>query len=195
MRQTVQPVPKGKEFFKHKKNYKGIPHKQSDSAFSAFDKFFNEQKFDIVIELGSGAGGFSLYLAEKFGKKFYTFDMINKLDKYSDVKNRLLKLGAHFYFENVFKSNTLNSIFNMDGRVLLLCDNGDKLEELITFSPKLKSGDVIMAHDYFPTAEDYYNQTIWKTCALTDGDENDDTLDPYYKDDFVKAFWMCRIKK
>lgn len=195
MLQTIQPIPKDKKFFKHKKKYKGVPHKQADNVFEIFDKFFAEQYFDLVIELGSGAGGFSLYLAEKHGSRFYTFDLINKLDKYSDVSMRLNKLGAHYYFENIFKSKRLLKLFNTSKRILLLCDNGDKLKELNTFSPKLKANDVIMVHDYFPTPEDYYVQNIWKTCAFTDSDEDDNTLEEYYKEHFIPAYWMCRIKK
>jgi len=195
MIQTVQPIPKGKEFFKHKKNYKGAPHKQSDTVFEVFDAFFVEQLFDTIIELGSGAGGFSLYLAEKFGAKFHTFDIINKMDRYSDVRKRIESFESHVYFEDIFRSSNLKKLFAANKRILLLCDNGDKLRELQAFAPLLKNNDVIMVHDYFPTALDYENQNIWRCCAFTDADENYPDLYPYYKNELAKAFWMCRIKK
>lgn len=195
MLQTVQPIPKGKKFFRHKKKYKGVPHKQADNVFEIFDRFFEQQTFDVIIELGSGTGGFSLYLAEKLGKKFHTFDLVNKMDIYSDVKTRIKKLGSSIYFEDVFKSSTLKTLLNSKERILLLCDNGDKLKELTVFASYLKKNDVIMSHDYFPTVVDYENQNTWKCCAITDKDENDSTLETYCQDDFNSCFWMCRKKQ
>jgi hypothetical protein len=61
---------------------------------------------------------------EGLGGKSFTFDIFNNKEKISNVmvKNK---------------------------RVLLLCDNGNKIKEFNYFSNFLKPNDYIMSHDYF----------------------------------------------
>lgn len=189
------PVPKGKKFRKHKKSYKGIPMKQSDNAPEVFKKFFSEQKFDRVIELGTGVGGFTLFLAEQYGDKVHTFDITNKLDLYSKIKITLKKMGVSINVQNIFETDDVKNLIEKPGRVLVLCDNGNKVEELHRFAGYLKSNDVIMVHDYFPNENKYHKQNIWKCCAFIDSYVHDDTIYPYYAKEFEEVFWMCRIKE
>lgn len=44
--------------------------------------------------------------------------------------------------------NLIESRIKLPGTSLVLCDGGNKVQEFLTFSPFLKPGDVIAAHDF-----------------------------------------------
>lgn len=184
-----------KKFTEHSKNYKGFPMKQADNAVDVFTEFFKIEKFDRVIELGTGSGGFTLFLGEHYGKKLYTFDIRDKLIKVEGIKKQLKKLGVSINVVNIFETNDVKKLIIKKGRVLLLCDNGHKPREVELFSPILKSGDVIMVHDYFRTIRAYHEQNDWRCCAFIDKYIKDPRLLPFHQDLLEKAYWMCRIKK
>ena len=50
---------------KDKEKYKGRFTKQVKGVIDVFDSFFEIEKFDNIVEIGSGNGVFSTYLAGK----------------------------------------------------------------------------------------------------------------------------------
>ena len=178
---------------KHKKNYKGVKMQQADGAIDAFKNFFDEQKFDSIIELGTMYGPLALFFGEYTDSKVFTFDRKNWMT--DDIKQKLRNLNVSIYVQNVFKSDTVKELIIDGGRVLLLCDNGDKIKEVEMYRPYLKPNDVIMAHDYFPNTSKYHSQQTWKSCEIMDKHIDDGTLDPYYAEEFEKVFWSVRIKR
>jgi len=186
-------VPKGKEFHKHKKKYKGVFMNQSDNVTEVFKSFFLKEKFDRIIDIGTSRGGFTLFLAEQEVCTVYTFDIEDSVE--ATIKQRLKDLSVRIFIQNIFETNDVIDTINMAGRSLILCDNGDKFKELKMCSKHMSINDVIMVHDYLKDVETYHNQNIWKTCAFMDEYVKDDTLISFYQDEFAKAFWMCRIKQ
>lgn len=188
-------VPK-KKFYKHRKNYKGYAMKQADAAVEVFQIFFSEQKFDCIIEIGTGMGGFTLFLGEIHGNKLHTFDIVDKLDRKAakDIKKRLFDLGVNIHIEDVFKTPTLKGLIDKYERVLILSDNGDKVREYRELSKLIKINDVLMIHDYFRNEKEYYSQSVWKCCAFMDKYATNKNLKPYYADIFKKVFWFCAVK-
>lgn len=173
----------------------GIKTQQTPGTFEVFDKFFDDQFFDIIIELGTYNGGLSLYLANKLGNKLHSFDIKNFLSK--DTYDRLVGFGVNMYFQDIFNTDVVEKLIKMEGRVLLLCDNGYKVEEVKKFTPLLKPDDVIMAHDYFETEDAFYNNTKWKACEIVERHIDRSLLDKYhpYFGVFEEVFWVCNRRK
>lgn len=176
--------------------YKGYSMAQRVGVIDIFNKLFEKEKFDIVIEIGTGIGmnGFAYYLCEKFQKKFYTFEIGRIKD--AELKMMMESTGAHVIRENIFKTNTIKKLIEQDKRVLLLCDGGDKPKEVKQFGQLLKTGDVVMAHDYFKTRQDQ-NDDIWWTCETVARDMDLRFLreDKEYTKMFTPYVWGIRIKK
>lgn len=108
-----------------------------------------EHRPEIVIELGTDAGGFSAYLADTVAEwdgHVYTFDIARKF-------NPLLLDGAwpNLTFQQADILNDPIHVVHLMAqpqRCLLYCDNGHKEEELALYAPVLKPGDMIATHDY-----------------------------------------------
>ena len=96
----------------------------------------------------------------------------------------------------------IKSLINLPGKTLVLCDGGNKEAEFDLFSQFLKTGDVIMLHDYSHSSEDYeqvMKNTGWKTPAEShfSNIQNAVTkynLESYHYDMFKNALWGSFIK-
>lgn len=131
----------------------GMPMRQYGIDLLLWEHFFTLYKEDIVqvIELGSGYGGFSLYLllqCIQHNLEFYTFD--NKFMKAHTSKvGKKFQLKKHFAILDIFKQTDFVHIKQlMTHPTLLICDNGDKPKEIATFAPLLEPGDFLTVHDW-----------------------------------------------
>jgi predicted O-methyltransferase YrrM len=180
----------------HKRDYRGVRTAQADGWEEAFTEFFGKEEFDIVIELGTLRGGLTILLAELCGSKLHTFDIKDVLSDSS--KHILNDLNVSVYVENIFDTDTVKNLIRKEGRVLLLCDNGNKPKEVKLFTPFLKKDDVIMAHDYHLNKNKFNeNKHIWRHFEISEKDMNYKSLksyEPYYNL-FKKVFWGCKIKE
>ena len=53
------------------------------------------------------------------------------------------------FFQDCFQEvESIKALIEQPGRVMVLCDGGDKITEFDLFSGYLKEGDVIMCHDF-----------------------------------------------
>ena len=149
-----------------------------------------------IIELGTAAGGFSVFLAKIFKQKIYTFDT-------RDIGNRkdiFKKYNIEFKLCDVLNTNTIKELIEQDKPCLLLCDNGHKITEFNKFAGYLKSGDIIMAHDYCQSIEYYYkyvNSKHWNYCEITDEHIIDSckryNLLPFMQEIFINVAWkICK---
>lgn len=176
---------------------------QTPEFMMVFNELFNRENFDRVIEIGTFHGGFSLFLAFCClvkNMKFFTFD-IRMLGK-TVVYKKIRKLGGTFEKLDVFSPQGLDrvrSLIKLPGRVMLLCDGGDKPKEIRTFAKFLKPGDVIMGHDYFDTKKNWEYQQKWLSCELVKADILDtckkNNLAPWYEHVLPEIFWVGRMKK
>ena len=175
----------------------GCPMMQHPNAIRAFGFFLSEQKFEQIIEIGFGHGGLSAVIAFAAvinNSKFYTYDI--EVINY-DIISKVEQLGGKVTIGDVFNNiKEIEKIIQSSGRTLILCDGGNKIEEVKTFSKFMKPDDVIMAHDYFSNQK-VYDTNLWRSCEITDKDltETEEYLEPYYKKLFDGVVWMCRRKK
>jgi cephalosporin hydroxylase len=122
--------------------YAGHDALQWQVDFWLWEKLLNElQGIEAIIELGTGGGGFSLYLSDQArhrGIAFRTFDHLRHPGP--DVPGMTVT--------DVFAQP--ESVFDvMDGRkVILHCDNGDKPRELAIFGARLSTGSMCVVHDW-----------------------------------------------
>jgi hypothetical protein len=155
-----------------------------------------------VIELGTYKGGMSFLLKDIFTKSdVYTFDIGGNCDT-----ERLEKeSGAKCFTMDIFSpecEEIVKNLIQKSGQTVLFCDNGNKVREFNLFSGYLKSGDIILAHDYAPDG-DYFNNymvdKIWNWKEIEWNDIKDaceiNSLEDFMSEEFLKAAWICKRKK
>lgn len=168
-----------------------------------FTQFINkvaveEGYFNRIIELGTGSGGLTTLLSlmniyENID--IYTFDIE---DYVSDVTKKLWQVLQVTFTQTdiLYGNDTVSNLLSELGKVLLLCDNGDKRIEFNTYAPYLKSGDYIMAHDYFHTE---LKSDIWSSCGISYEDIKDTivecNLKYYMQDMWHQSAWVCMRKQ
>jgi cephalosporin hydroxylase len=183
-------------------DYKGIPTMQAVGAFDTFSNFFKEEKFEIIIEIGTAFGGLSTFLYEQ--SLIYKFKFIT-YDKFSD---RLLEKipNPEFEFRNIdcFSENGKQEIIEalLSKKTLLLCDGGNKKNEFNLFSEYIQHGSYIMAHDYSPDREYFEKEVrgkIWNWFEISDEDVSESLINyvekSNYYDEFLEVVWLSCVKK
>ncbi len=124
--------------------------------------------FARILEIGTGSGGlsalFALYALQQQAQ-FTTYDV-------KPCRNRVLAaLGVDFRRTSCWDAGAEIAAFIQDGgRTLLFCDGGDKVREFNIFAQYLKPGDVIMAHDYAVTRDEWnehLRENVWDWCEIT----------------------------
>lgn len=178
---------------------------QHPAAFDIFEVFFaNNQDLDLVIELGSGGGGLSMFLSDqckKYNIKFVTYE------KYPDggITDNIefTKRNIDFKQRDIFDPQTIQEVKDLlssSGKSLVLCDGGNKIKEFNTYVDYIKLGDIIMAHDYAPNQDIFlqkYKDKIWNWMEINDTDielsVKKHKLKDYYKP-FEDIAWVCKSK-
>ena len=175
---------------------------QAPMVFLIFPKFLEKESFDSIIEIGSGSGTFSMFLAFCCHCCKSDFLTIDKGKIAEETRNSIELLGGKFYHTDVYADECMKliqDIFKSKKRVLLLCDGAIKKRCINTFSKYLKVGDIIMGHDYFETTQKFKAQKYWTSCELLDSDIETSckeyNLEKIYEDVFDTIYWTCRIKK
>ena len=157
-----------------------------------------------IIELGTGFGGLSVFLQVYClaqGAQFITYDHSGGARELELFKRLQIDLRVR----DITHEFTLNEIadeIQRDGVTIVACDGGDKPHEVNTFADYLKTGDIIMAHDYAPSHEQFerdLNGRLWSWCEITDDvvrptiERNE--LEPVLPDVMQAAVWACWIKR
>jgi len=178
--------------YKYEK-YKSFKMSQKEGISGIFKNFLAYEYFDTIIELGTWWGGFSYMLSDLVGRRLYSYDI--KDFTLEGVKNLSIENGASFFIEDIFKSKNIKELITNGGRVLLLCDGGDKIREVKEFSVLLKTNDIIMAHDFFESKE-VHDSDLWGSCEITSKDFDYSYLQTYknYTNIFIPYVWGIRIK-
>jgi len=173
--------------------YENIGTKQMKGVVNVFNKFFIKEQFNTVIELGTGNGGFTLYIAEKCNEMkadFYTFD-IRQIINAASLK-KLKQFGGTFFKEDTNKTDRVKNFIKDSGRILILND-GDKITSFNIYGPLLKPGDYMFIHDYY-----YKEPSIFDGVATWDdfknGIEKFNLVISSHTKLFKNYLWMC-IKK
>jgi predicted O-methyltransferase YrrM len=131
------------------KTFLGIEQRHTYWMYKVIDEILNEnQQIKGIIEIGTGVGGLSLFLAlncyERGYKSLLTYDYKQKADvKLFDL------LNVRYIIRDVFNEKSIQEIKEYaDIPIFLMCDGGNKPKEFNTFVPYLKDGSVIAAHDF-----------------------------------------------
>ena len=138
--------------------YAGTVVERKWSDIFTIDVFLAQASPSTIIELGTGSGGFSSYLATYAylnGGYFCSFDTHRKTSVSKRPNYRALRLvralGGRVHHRDIFAPGTRAMIGRMAARpgpTFLYCDNGDKPREAQTFAAALKSGDYLGVHDF-----------------------------------------------
>jgi hydroxymethylpyrimidine pyrophosphatase-like HAD family hydrolase len=120
--------------------------------------------------------------------------------------NHTNRTDIDFRVQSCFDEQPFNEIIELiqsEGRTLVVCDGGDKPKEFNTFSKYLKSGDVIMAHDYCESQTEWKEKTDywqWPYEADTfpqsiESGIKENNLEPYKYEEMKFLLWASYIKK
>ena len=140
------------------RSYASVIIERTWADIFAMDVFLTHTWPRVIVELGTGSGAFSCYLATYCyltRARFFTFDIHRKGSVTKRVNYRSLglihRLGGRYYPRNIFHESTQQLIRRLThgrGTALIYCDNGDKAREIQLYAQLLKGGDFIGAHDY-----------------------------------------------
>ena len=128
---------------------------------------------DLVVEIGTFRGGFTLFLSDCFpNAEIITYDVIDRakfLDNVSNVERRIENIFDTDY--NLTSERFVQEV-QMHDRVLVMCDGGNKKQEVITLSKVLNAGDYIMWHDYAeePLRSQHRDTNKWQWFELQKSD-------------------------
>lgn len=202
---------------------------QSPRAVVNLNRLLNVESFDTIIELGTHDGGLSTLFAlycwgantpaaspnveepslyknqthHKTPKRFFTYDNVVR----DSARIHMLRtMGTTFdqldFLDDSWAVAQIAAIIHTGKRVLLLCDGGCKVREFATYAPYLKRGDIIMAHDWSATEEDFKalrERGIWFGHELKwtdiEGLCKKHDIIQVFKEDFDDAVWFCGVKQ
>jgi hypothetical protein len=186
----------------------GLRMQQNLRAPYALDGLFRQLESEGVrvrriIELGTGSGGLSVLLALyclDVGAEFVTYDAhARALDNAAFVR-----LGIDLRVKDVrhaFVSAEIARAISSEGVTILVCDGGDKLADVNLFADHMKTGDLVLVHDYAASKEVFERDVrgqLWSWCEATDAglraptERND--LRELMPELMHDAVWTCRRK-
>jgi cephalosporin hydroxylase len=195
-------------------SYDGISMEQNPNVVFKFKDLFEEIKPNLIIEIGTFHGGLTLLLRELLNEinlsdtKLITYDvnipqyLIEKNDQNSiDIRVKNLFSENYSDWAGIIEVNEIKDLISNHQRIVILCDGGSKKNEFRMISPLLKSGDVIMAHDYCPNSnyfETNMKNKVWNWMEIQDSDIEDtvssENLKPYMFEEFLEVAWVCKVK-
>jgi hypothetical protein len=174
--------------------YKGIPTQQNKNFYPAFEKLFAQENIVRVLEIGTANGGFIRAVRDLTNAEIITYDVIETKHKATLEENNIT-VNVKSVFDDY---ETVEEYISGKGQVLVLCDGGDKRYEFHVFSKLLKSGDIIMAHDYSYDEnlfQAYIKNNVWHWCEIQYKDialaVETNNLEPVLTEDFQEAVWTC----
>ena len=181
-------------------DFEGVPIGQINGVVETFFKYAKE--FDRIIEIGTWSGALTLLLfrlkREDAELVSYDIDLSNyKVAPYIPLD---VRRGDCF---NPFTHKQIVDLIQAPGRVLVLCDGGQKNREIIDFSAYIKPNDVIMCHDYCEVYDEWVNYAYnrgWQSVFESSWDEIHEKLEANgikkyeHYDEFKQILWGAFTK-
>jgi len=176
--------------------YVALQHPQ---AWTVFPTFLAEEQFSIIIEIGTGPGGFTEFIKD-LGYSITSYDIGDRYETHT----ALIAKGVDIRHKQVFNEDytTLDPeviTLLQGGKALILCDGAQKAKEFNLISQHIKPGDVIMAHDYCvdcDTFNEVYKDKEWKWLELVEADIQIQCaslgLVSHQQTTFDPIFWVCK---
>lgn len=195
--------------------YRGTDICQHEDTLPILKKLFESIKPSQVLEIGTLQGGLTLLvrdLLDEVGLEetyFRTYDVL-ETERHNLIE--AIKNGSKidFRLKNIFNDSynqlieveEIKELLSRPGPSIIMCDGGSKKDEFRILSPFLKSGDIIMAHDYASTSEYFeknINNKVWNWHQIQDSDIQESIerygLESFMEEEFKKVVWVCKIKK
>jgi len=184
---------------------------QNPNMFGAFRQLLETVRPSQILEIGTAGGGTTQFIRDVLDEiglestRIRSFEVKEK-KWYPDMRSANIEIIIENIFSKSYreieKPEFVNDFIQSEGTTIVLCDGGSKINEFKTLAEYLKVGDIIMAHDYVDTKENFienYKNKIWNWREI--GDEHiDSTCDRYnlvnyMKETFDPAVWVCKIKE
>jgi cephalosporin hydroxylase len=203
-----------KEKIRGQFEYKKLYVLQNKNVFETFKQLFLIKKPKRIIEIGTQYGGFTLMLKDillSAGLNDFlirTYDVKNplflmqhpELDERIEIKVEDI-FNYHPFSIKEEKIKELKDFMSDDTPNIILCDGGNKIKEFNVFSDIIKSGDIIMAHDYAYNIEKFENEikgNVWNWMEIQESDISEcskrNNLSFFMGDDFQNVAWVCKKK-
>lgn len=188
--------------------FEGITAMQHENAFNVFSNLIEHVRPARILEIGTASGGLCLYLRRKMNEIGLSENPIKTFDIFETGTHKVLisEPNIEVIYDNIFSSDYLSmtqpelitDFIQSDGTTIVLCDGGNKIQEFNMISPLLKSGDIIMAHDYSPNLEFFQENImnkVWCWMEITDSDVanavKSNNLKPFMSHEFAEVVWLC----
>lgn len=198
---------KGFFAYKYKKNKHSYACSQVPNVDAAFRELFEKSSPSRILEIGTFHGGTAALMRDLLDELNLHSSIIKSFDVYEQpwFKN-LRSENLQIIIDNIFthsyldisKPEAIESFIQSSGTTIVFCDGGSKINEFKIISKFLKPGDIIMAHDYTDTLENFnknFKNKIWDWREI--GDEHigstceEQNLKPFLKDTMDKFALAC----
>lgn len=189
--------------------YKDILIFQHDEIYQPIKTLFQKIQPKRILEIGTASGGLTILIRDildellLYNTKIKTYDIIK--NHYIENNHNLEAITKNIFnhsYQTLECEEEILEFINMSGPTIVLCDGGSKKNEFNLLAPFLKSGDIIMAHDYAPNQlffEEKIKNKIWNWLEIQDSDINQicekEELYDYMRDEFINVVWVCKQKK
>lgn len=183
-------------------HYRGVSVHQNAHVGDVFRAMFRTFKPVKVLEIGTADGGLTILIRDLLDEAGLKATDLWTCDPAVRERPHLMQLGIMYYAVDALNSTVLEyHVKYAEGPALVLCDGGNKPAEFNRYAKFLRSGDVIMAHDYaadHQTFKDVMQNRHWNWWEISDKDiaavcESHD-LQPFMQDEFARVAWACRRK-
>ena len=194
--------------------YKKLYVLQNKNVFETFKNLFLIKKPKRIIEIGTQYGGFTLMLKDILSSAglddflIRTYDVKEPafLRKHPELDDRIEIKVEDIFSYNPFsvkeeKVKELCDFMSDDTPNIILCDGGNKIKEFNVFSKIIKSGDIIMAHDYAydkKTFEEKIQGKVWNWMEIQESDIEkcsiENNLKFFMGEEFQNVAWVCKEK-
>jgi len=187
---------------------------QNSFAEGVFKELLSITKPNRILEIGTMHGGLTLMLRDIMDELelheniIRTYDINDQEFLKPLVTDRAIEIFTTNLFNKDYSSfgneNSLSIVRNFirqPGLTMVLCDGGCKKCEFNLIAPLLKTGDIIMAHDYAPNSnyfETHMKDKIWDWLEIQNSDIidaiNECGLVDFHENITQQAAWCCKIR-
>lgn len=122
----------------------GVASMSNYYVFHIFSKIMDDPKIEGIIEIGTAYGGMTVGLALEAARRNIPIVTVDIEDVVTEETKRIFK---DLYVGQV-TLDVFDYLKNFSRVCYLLCDGGDKVKEIQTFAPLLKSGSYVSCHDW-----------------------------------------------
>lgn len=182
--------------------YRGVPVHQNGYVGDVFRALFRTFKPVKVLEIGTADGGLTILLRDLLDEAGLKATDLWTCDPIVRDRPHLIHPGIMYYAVDALNSSVLEyHVKYAEGPALVLCDGGNKVAEFNHYAKFLRSGDVIMAHDYAPDHHYFKNvmqNQRWNWWEIQHSEIVESCLryelDEFMQEEFQRVAWACRRK-